>query len=283
MALLPNPRRMVSPLQAAATPPPPPSAVNFAAAPVAARAAPPPITQFTAQDNLRSAQINPVASARLGGVQQGVSRAYQGVMNAPDLRQAATERMALLEEQSQPGYEQAVRGIGQRAAALGRTGAGMTTSELGDAFVLRQRALADARRQIGSELAKDEFGQRMQQLGAGAGLESQLYGQEAGQRGELRGEREYQGGMAREAMDRRIQQRMLEDALLTSGMGRAATGAGVQLQGAEQLGRQAESQFGTASDLLSQLAMEDYLRRRGGGYGGTRPYSGTPTTPNERG
>lgn len=230
-----------------------------------------PITPFTETDNLRNQQINPLATARLRALQQQVDELQRGAMGAPALREAAAEQLRLLEEQSQPGFETNLRTVGQRAAALGRLGSGMTTSDLGDVTQRREQALSIARRQLAADTTGAEAQDRLARLSAAAGLEGQLYGQEQGARGELRGERDYQSAAAREALDRRVQQRVLEDTLANSATNRAVAEAGVGLRGAELLGGQAEDQFGTAEGLAEQLALEEYLRRQRAALTGTRP------------
>lgn len=88
------------------------------------------------------------------------------VLNAPDRGQIANDLYGVLEERARPGFEQRLRSVGQKAAALGRVGAGLTTSELGDVETLHNRDLDLSRRQLASEGAANTLSDRLQQLGA---------------------------------------------------------------------------------------------------------------------
>jgi hypothetical protein len=231
---------------------------------------------FGPGDDLRFTQIDPVGSARqnrLAGLTTGAAEALAG---GPNLREAAGEHLRLFEEQSQPAFERALQDVGRRAGAWGRLGAGMTTSELGDVTTLRERAIGQERRRLAAELAEAEEGQRQGRVGTLGALEGQIYGQEAGARGELRGERGYQSGVAREAQEDRIRQRMLEEALLQGQFGRQAEAARLQLGASGLYGGQAGESSDAVSRLLEQLALMESMRaggrrRTGGGYIGEAP------------
>lgn len=88
------------------------------------------------------------------------------VTNAPDRGQLAQDMYGVLEERANPGFQQRLRSVGQKAAALGRVGAGLTTSELGDVETIHNRDLDLSRRQLAAEGAGHTLDDRIRQLGA---------------------------------------------------------------------------------------------------------------------
>lgn len=84
--------------------------------------------------------------------------ALERAMNGPERNALAEESLSLLEARSQPGYEQALRQTNAKNAAMGRRGSGITTNELGDVQLARERELSIARR----ELANDASSRTMQ-------------------------------------------------------------------------------------------------------------------------
>jgi hypothetical protein len=88
------------------------------------------------------------------------------VANAPDRGQLAQDMYGVLEERARPGFDQRLRSVGQKAAAWGRMGAGLTTSELGDVEMTHNRDLDLSRRQLAAEGAGYTLDDRLKQLGA---------------------------------------------------------------------------------------------------------------------
>lgn len=78
---------------------------------------------------------------------------YKSTLSSPDRAALAAENYSLLEARSQPGYEQDTRNVNQRAAAMGRRGAGLVNSELADVATTRQRDLELGRRQLAADAA----------------------------------------------------------------------------------------------------------------------------------
>jgi len=218
---------------------------------------PPGNTTFTASDNLRGTQINPgaptinpgsfggggappafQASGQSGEARDIALRRLKGLESAPDRLQLAQEAFDLFNQQRAPQNERALRDVGARAAAQGRLGAGMTTSELNDVYLsqsrdrdLLQRGLINdaGSRTMEDRLASQAAAQRAsdsfygQDLGAGA-LNNQAFGlgiqnrnsqanignlafnQGLAGRDELRFERGYQGDLAQQALDNRYRE-----------------------------------------------------------------------------
>jgi len=88
----------------------------------------------------------------------------------PDRAKLAAENLALLEERSRPGYEQSLRSVNQKSAAMGRSGSGVTTNELGDVTLARERELALARRDSANDAAGRTLDDRLAVLGASQGV-----------------------------------------------------------------------------------------------------------------
>lgn len=104
-------------------------------------------------------------------------------LSAPDRVKLATEAFGQLEEGSRPQYEQAQRQVGQKAAALGRVGSGVTTNELGDLALQREKNLNLTKRGLATEAAGAQLQDQLDQAGAVSGGLSQLGGMDTGAEG----------------------------------------------------------------------------------------------------
>lgn len=91
-------------------------------------------------------------------------------LDGPDRSKLAADQMALLEAQSQPGFENAQRQVGQKAAAFGRIGSGITTTELGDLALQREKNLSQTRQQLSLDTAAKTMDDRMARLNAAQGV-----------------------------------------------------------------------------------------------------------------
>lgn len=127
---------------------------------------------------------------------RGVSEALGTLTGTPDRQALAARSLALLEQESAPQFANELRQVGQKAAALGRIGSGMTTSDLGDVAQRRQESLARARERTAIDTAGQEIQDRINRLTATQGVFGQLGGEDrsnegllAAQRGEARTER----------------------------------------------------------------------------------------------
>lgn len=222
--------------------------------------APPPssIEGFTSDENLRASQINPATltgqtnaldqAFRATGQQAEMSPELQaarsqaleqmGSLGGPDRTQLALDAFKQFQEAGEPAFQQRLTDVGRKAAALGRIGSGVTTTELGDVQLQREKDLSRRGQELSTQAAGQTLQDRLQalqgslgaagtfgaqdiaggQLGLGrAGMLGQLAGQQFGQgltgREEMRGERGYQDQMAQSAMDRRVQQALLQSQL----------------------------------------------------------------------
>lgn len=249
---------------------------QLAARPNVGPTAPPPaggpITEFGPGNDLRFSQINPADDARTRRLSDFVDTAAGKVNNSPDLAQAGLDRLAELRQGLSEDRRKGIQDIGRGAAAFGRLGSGVTTSQLGDLeSSLQARELA-AEKGLAGDLTVQEAADRRANAGTLAGLQDQLFGQGAQRRNEVRGERGYQTGVAETATDRAIQQRMIEEELKNSQFGRNATAAQLGLGAANQYDASAQDASGSAADLASSVAM--YNAR-----GLTPGATPTPTTP----
>lgn len=88
----------------------------------------------------------------------------------PDRAKLASDAYNLFLERSAPQDEQLQRSIGQRAAALGRVGSGVTTNELGDLGLSIERTRDQARRELANTAAGQTLSDRLQALNALRGV-----------------------------------------------------------------------------------------------------------------
>lgn len=157
---------------------------------------------------------------RLGQTQTQVDTARDTLSSTPDRTELAAQALQLLRERTAPQYAADQRAIGQSAAKFGRIGAGMTTNELTDLNLTRERDLDRTSRELANTAAGQTMSDRLARLGALGGLESQQFGQGQAGRDELRGERSYQNQTDQQARDDERQRLLLEDQLLNSQFGR---------------------------------------------------------------
>ena len=103
-----------------------------------------------ARENVGQATVGPFAGVGTGAfgpqgdtaaARAGISQDLGALRGGPSRGDLASQTFDLIRERTQPGFEQELRGVGQKAAALGRIGAGLTTSQLGDVASNRERNL----------------------------------------------------------------------------------------------------------------------------------------------
>lgn len=100
--------------------------------------------------------------------------------NTPDRAKLAADAYSLIQERAQPQFEQDLRAVGQKAAALGRVGSGLTTNELGDVTTLHDRTLDQARRDLANNAASMSLSDQLNKVGAAQGVLGQLGGLDQG-------------------------------------------------------------------------------------------------------
>ena len=203
-------------------------------------------------------------------------------LSGPDRGSIASSTLQRLIADTEPAFQQELRGVGQKAAALGRLGSGMTTSDLGDVSQRRNQAITSEAGRLSGEAAGAQLADRLDIFGARSGAasrfqgddlarEGQAYSQGRDIRNEYRGERDFQDYMANKATDDQVRQLLLEDQLLNSSFGRdqqrlgtLSTGYGGVPTGAYQqaAGGYADQAAGNL-DTVAQLGALYGSQRRG--------------------
>jgi hypothetical protein len=121
--------------------------------------------------------------------QQRAATAQDALSSAPDRADLARQSFQQMVTDSEPAFDQSIRKVGQAAAKFGRIGAGMTTNELTDVALARQRTLDSEANRLGLEAA----GRTMDDRLATARSALEQFGafneaDQAGQRIDLEGE-----------------------------------------------------------------------------------------------
>lgn len=119
-------------------------------------------------------------SADVGRTRATTEDLFNKAAQGTDRGAIAGETLSLLEARSQPGYEQALRQVGQKNAAMGRRGSGITTNELGDVTLARERELALSRRDVANDAASRTLQDRMDLTNLGMGVTSGFGAQDIG-------------------------------------------------------------------------------------------------------
>lgn len=224
--------------------------------------------------NLRDQVFTPGTDPRLQSAQGATDAAAAGVQGAPSITDETTNlygryRSLLgggqtrfdaakgvlqnLDENQGLARQQGIRQIGQAAAALGRTGAGMTTNDLTGLETSLNREREQNLRQLAADTTEgdinDRFrtldagyqgavannGDRYRRLGAAQDYENNVYGQGAANRNEFRTERGRQDQLAQQGIDNRIRERQLGNDEMDQRLRRALGLASVGNQGTPSL------------------------------------------------
>ncbi len=204
-----------------------------------------------------------------------------GGLEGPDRGQLAQNLLNRRQEERAPILEQQLRGVGQRAAALGRVGAGLTTNELTDVFTREQ----DAERRFSEGVLDNAAGQTLQDrlgvlsgaLSAGGqfrGEDLSQAGFQQGLRNEARGERGQQagfdsfnselglrragalGGLASDVFGRGSSLRGEQRGERDAGFGRQLANFGLQSGGLGQLGGLGNDLFGRGVQQRGELRQQ---------------------------
>lgn len=128
-----------------------------------------------ARQILGGAQLSPQEFEASGAANEarGLSLdSLRGLSNRRSETDLAADALDIVRERRAPQLQQDLRLVGQRAAALGRVGAGVTTNELTDVFTQRQRDEDFLTREVLNDAATRQFGNdalTAQILGQGAG------------------------------------------------------------------------------------------------------------------
>lgn len=104
-------------------------------------------------------------------------------LSGPNRGQIAQDVFSQIRESTEPQFQKDLQGVGRKAAAMGRLGAGMTTSELGDVVSNRERDLALAQRGLASDAASRTLDDRLGVFGARLGASGQFTNEDLGRAG----------------------------------------------------------------------------------------------------
>jgi hypothetical protein len=91
-------------------------------------------------------------SADTNALRQSYLDSIKG-LQGPDRSKLASDAFSLMREESEPGFQEALRSVNRSSAAMGRQGAGMTTNDLGTVAQRREEALARAQKGLAGEAA----------------------------------------------------------------------------------------------------------------------------------
>lgn len=130
-----------------------------------------------AMDAYGRARTNIAGTSPTSGAAMGARSMAMGdlaSLRGPDRGQIAADVFSQLEEASRPRFEQDIQNVGRKASALGRLGAGMTTSELGDVVSNRERDLSLAKRGLASDAASQSLSDRLGVFNASLGASGQF-------------------------------------------------------------------------------------------------------------
>lgn len=123
-----------------------------------------------ARSNIQATNPNSMAAGRA----RTMALSDLANLSGPNRGQIAQDVFGQIRESTEPQFQKDLQNVGRRAAALGRLGAGMTTSELGDVVSNRERDLSLAQRGLASEAASRSLDDRLGVFNARLGASGQF-------------------------------------------------------------------------------------------------------------
>jgi hypothetical protein len=102
----------------------------------------------------------------------------QKTLEGTDRAKLAADAYGIMEERSRPEFDQRVRALGQKTAALGRIGSGIYGSNLTDLNTEREQELGFNRRELANSAAGQQLQDRLSQLDAARGVGDSFSGQD---------------------------------------------------------------------------------------------------------
>jgi hypothetical protein len=124
---------------------------------------------------------------------------YGALANQPNRQALAEQSYQALANLDAANLGRDIQGAGQRAAQFGRLGSGMVTAETGDIFGQHQAELANIKAQLAAGTAGQQLQDQLNRLGAAQGVTGQLAGLDTERYGQLAGERGYQAAQSQQA------------------------------------------------------------------------------------
>lgn len=212
-----------------------------------------------------------VATQQFGGIHGDLRSSAVLPTDTPDRFAMADQRYGQFINDTAERDFDATRMLGQRAAAVGRTGSGMASKDYADLGAAIERERGNARGRFMTDALEGTIGDARNN------------------RAEVRGERDFQTGSAQQSLENRIRQMQLEEQLTQGNYGRqmgvtellaqlgfGGNGAGQLLEGANQQQQNANNSAGGVGDLLQQYGFGQSVGPYG--TGGVRP-GAPPGTP----
>jgi hypothetical protein len=223
-------------------------------------------TPFSGSSNLIGQQVtpqaNPMTNRLLSGAESAISgvggpaadtaslrgtyaSGLSGLNAAPDRKALALDALKTFDEQQADTEKLGIRDIGRNAAAAGRLGSGVVSTQLGDLQSTLARDRNQMERSLAGDVASQSLNDRLATLGAQgqglgqlsgldsanasfginkgnalAGLAGQTFGNDLTNRNEIRNEREYQSGLEQKGIDNAFRQYEVEQGSLNDQFGR---------------------------------------------------------------
>lgn len=178
----------------------------------------------------------------------------EGLNSSPDRLQLALNAYDRFRQQQDPQFQQDLRAVGQKAAAFGRVGAGMTTNELTDLSTQRNRDEALQRSALIDNAVSQSLADRQSNLSATLAAGGQFNAEDLNTAG-------FQQGLRGEARDERgaVANNTLANAQLALQRAGALQSTASQQTGLAQIARgdqESDRNYGTSTDLAnSNLAL----------------------------
>ena len=182
-----------------ATPSTPTGASQFGGLSAAA-----PAGQYTPNDVQIGSSILPNADPRLSNLRGLVDTAAGGLANV-DRVALAKDMFNTFKSESDPAYQADLRDAMRFGAAGGQVGSGQLRTRFGDLALQRGRDLQNEEDKLIQGATQGSIADAFNKFGALSGFEGQVYGENAADRNELRGERGYQGSLDQQAFERAMQ------------------------------------------------------------------------------
>lgn len=231
------------------------------------------VTGIDPNADLRYSQITPQSDPRMTATQGMVDTAAQALSGGPNRSQLADQYLHAYTDATRPDFEKSLRTITQQNAAFGRLGSGMYGSDLVDAATKRDQGLNLLGAQLANDTASGTIQDQFNRVNSLSGLEGQQYTQNAGLRGELRGERTNQQNLDQTALANAIAQLQLQDQLANGssnrytsqlgalgGLGYGQQPTGALLDAGNQSQQQANGSYDALAQLLAQLGYQGASR-----------------------
>jgi hypothetical protein len=205
------------------------------------------------------------ASANEQELQRMAMAQIKGLDTAPNRADLAARALALQRDMTNPAWQADLRHAGQQAAALGRIGAGMTTTELNDITLAREKALGQYGQQAALEAAALEMQDRLARVGATTGYQGQLASTGIARAGGLAGLANTQYGVDttgfREGMDRAGLSLQSQVAQANAAAGRAGLFQNLGSTSAGMASSAASHRAGQAAQALDAQLKQQALRQ----------------------